>query len=171
MYKLRELEKKDLAIINKWRNDRNLISNLGAPYRYINLEVDEKWYENYMINRATTVRCSIVLENNDDILGLITLASINLTNQSAVLHIMIGDKANHGKGIGTFAVGEMLKHAFLNLNLHRVELSVLSSNVIAQKLYEKCGFIREGVKRKAVYKEGKFIDMYIYSILREDYEV
>ena len=38
--KLRELESKDLAEINVWRNDPELISQLGAPYRYINLRVD-----------------------------------------------------------------------------------------------------------------------------------
>ena len=38
MIRLRELESKDLAEINQWRNDPELISNLGAPYRYINLK-------------------------------------------------------------------------------------------------------------------------------------
>lgn len=169
MYKLRELEKKDLMTINSWRNDESLIACLGAPFRYINLEVDEKWFENYMSNRSTAVRCSIVSDNDDKILGLITIASIDYINQSAVLHIMIGDKENHGKGIGTFAVTEMLKHAFYNLNLHRVELTVLSSNVAARRLYEKCGFVKEGVKRQAIFKNGKFVDMYYYAILREDF--
>ena len=45
MYKLRELERKDLKKINSWRNDEEIIALLGAPYRFINQEVDEKWYE------------------------------------------------------------------------------------------------------------------------------
>ena len=40
MYKLRELERKDLKKINSWRNDEEIISLLGAPYRFINQEVD-----------------------------------------------------------------------------------------------------------------------------------
>ena len=47
MYKLRELERKDLTTINVWRNDPELISYLGAAFRYINLDVDIKWFENY----------------------------------------------------------------------------------------------------------------------------
>ena len=47
MYRLRELERRDLAEINKWRNDPELIRNLGAPFRYINYEVDVQWFENY----------------------------------------------------------------------------------------------------------------------------
>jgi len=63
----------------------------------------------------------------------------------------------------------MVKHAFFNLNLHRIELDVLNINTTAQKLYEKCGFVKEGTRRKAVYKKGSFVDMHIYSILREEY--
>ena len=169
MYRLRELERKDLFEINKWRNDKALISNLGAPYRYINLEVDEKWYETYMLNRNNAVRCSIV-DENDYILGLVSLVSIDYLNQSAEFHLMIGKKENRGKGIGTFATLEILKHGFYNLNLRRVELTALKDNDMAQKLYEKIGFIKEGVKRSAKYKNGEFVDMIIYSILKEEFE-
>ena len=63
----------------------------------------------------------------------------------------------------------MIRHAFFNLNLHRIELDVLTTNIAAQKLYEKCGFVKEGIRRKAVYKNGAFVDMYIYAILREEF--
>lgn len=169
MYMLRELERKDLQIINKWRNDYELISLLGAPYRYINLAVDEKWFDSYMANRHNSVRCAIVRKEEDAILGLVSLVSVDYMNQSAEFHIMIGSKEERGKGIGRFAVTEMLNHAFNNMNLHRIELSVLDSNKIAQHLYEKVGFVREGTKRKARFKNGQFVDVHLYSILREDY--
>lgn len=169
MYRLRELYKTDLEKINEWRNKKELINYLGAPFRYINLDVDIGWYENYMNNRANAVRCAITAADNDEILGLISLVSINYINQSAELHIMIGDEKNCGKGIGTFAVKEMLNHAFNNMNLRRVELSLLEDNDRARHLYEKSGFVYEGRKRKAKFRNGKFIDMLIYSILREEY--
>lgn len=112
MYKLRELERKDLAVVNTWRNNHELIEQLGAPFRYINLEVDQKWFDSYMNSRNNQVRCAIVEENEDTILGMVSLVSINQINQSAEFHIMIGDESNQGKGIGTFAVKEMLNHAF-----------------------------------------------------------
>lgn len=167
---LRELDRKDLPIINKWRNDEELIELLGAPFRYINIEVDEQWFDNYMSNRSSTVRCAIV-DSKDVIIGLISLTSINSINQSAQLHIMIGDCENQGKGIGTIAIKGMVEHAFNNLNLHRIELLVLESNKRAQRVYEKVGFKREGIKRKAVYKSSRFIDLYLYAILREDYDI
>lgn len=169
MFYLRELERKDLEKINKWRNDPELIDFLGAPFRYINLDVDIKWYESYMSNRGNAVRCAITSDDRDDILGLVSLVSVNYMNQSAEFHIMIGHKENQGKGIGTFAVREMLNHAFNNMNLQRVELTVLEDNKRAKNLYEKCGFVYEGRKRKAKYKNGKFVDMLMYSILKPEF--
>lgn len=168
MPRLRELNEFDLEVINKWRNDPELITNLGAPFRYINYEVDKNWYNSYMNNRNTNVRCSIV-DESDSILGLVSLVSIDYINRSAVFNIMIGDKANHDKGIGSFAVKEMLQHAFNNMNLQRVELGVLEDNARAIHLYEKCGFKCEGRKRKAKYKNGKFVDLLIYAILKEEF--
>lgn len=169
MYKLRELERTDLPIINSWRNSFELVETLGGPFRYINLEVDIKWFDNYMSNRGNAVRCAIVDENDDSkILGLVSLTPIDQLNQCAEFHIMIGED-NQGRGIGTYAVAEMLRHAFYNMNLHRVELTVLEYNKRAQHLYEKVGFSREGVKRKAAYKNGRFVDVLLYSILREEF--
>lgn len=169
MYKLRELERKDLKEINSWRNNFEIVKYLGAPFRYINYEVDEKWFEDYMMSRKTNVRCAITKEDKDEILGLISLTSIDFPNQSAELQIMIGDVKNHNKGIGTFAVKEMLYHAFNNLNLQRIELYVLCDNDRAIHLYEKCGFSYEGRKRKANYKNGQFVDLLMYSILKEEF--
>lgn len=168
-YKLRELERKDLPIINQWRNDPELIEQLAAPYRFINLSVDEAWFDNYMKNRNTTVRCAIVEEKVDEILGLVSLVSIDHMNQSAEFHIMIGDKENQGKGLGTFAAKEMLHHAFNNLNLQRVELAALEDNKRARHMYEKIGFVQEGIKRASKYKNGKFINMVLYSILKTEF--
>ena len=168
MFKLRELDKKDIAIINEWRNDPELISYLGAPYRFINVTVDENWYNSYMANRGNQIRCAIV-NDNDTILGLVSLTNIDYINSSAEFHIMIGNKSAQNSGVGSFAINSMLSHAFLNMNLQRIELSVLVSNKRAIHVYEKMGFVYEGTKRNCCYKEGKFTDMHIYSVLRSEW--
>ena len=166
-YCLREIKREDIPIINKWRNDSSLIDLLGAPYRYINQDVDYAWFDEYMKHRGNTVRCAIIEEGKDDILGLISLTSVDYLNQCAELHIMVGSEENQGRGIGTFAVKMMINHAFNNMNLHRLELTVLADNKRAIHLYEKCGFIYEGCMRKSRYKNGKFVDMLIYAVLKE----
>ncbi|WP_289466327.1 GNAT family N-acetyltransferase, partial [Klebsiella pneumoniae] len=92
-----------------WRNDPELIACLGAPFRYINADVDQRWYDQYMNSRNGCVRCAVV-DENDQILGLVSLMSIDNVNRSAHLHIMIGGVENRGKGIGTFAVRRLVEH-------------------------------------------------------------
>ena len=79
------------------------------------------------------------------------------------------NKKNQNQGIGSFAIKKILQHAFLNMNLHRVELTVLSDNDRARHVYEKCGFKKEGIKRKSNFKNGVFVDTYFYAILKEDF--
>ena len=155
-------------MINIWRNDPELIARLGAPFRQINSEVDDAWFDSYMNNRNRQVRCAII---NDEqrLIGLASLTEIDYVNRSAEFHIMIGCADDRGQGAGSFAVSKMLEHAFLNMNLNRVELSVLESNTEAQSLYEKYGFRYEGTKRAAAFKNGCYVDEYTYSILREEY--
>ena len=82
---------------------------------------------------------------------------------------MIGDKRNYDKGYGTEATKLMLNHAFNNLNLNRIYLKVLEDNPRAIKIYDKCGFKKEGVLRSAVYKNGSYKNLIIMSILKEEF--
>ena len=168
MYSLRELRREDIVVINSWRAKRELIDYLGAPYRFINEEVDNKWYDAYLVNRGSTIRASIV-DKDGKVVGLVSLTNINRINQTAIFHIMIGDRDHQGKGCGQFAIEQMLYHAFGDMNLNRIELTVLESNSRAINFYEKNNFKKEGIKRKAVYKNGSFQNMYLMSLLKEDY--
>ena len=49
-------------------------------------------------------------------------------------------------------------------------MTVLEDNARAKHLYEKCGFVYEGKKRDAKYKNGKFVDMLMYSILKSEFQ-
>ena len=66
MFALRELSRNDLKAINLWRSDRDLISFLGAPFRFIDLEVDERWFDSYLSGRGNTIRCAIYDDSDRD---------------------------------------------------------------------------------------------------------
>ena len=168
MFRLRELERRDLPEINRWRNDPELVAFLGSPFRFINMDTDEAWFENYQEHRSEQVRCAIT-DETDQILGLVSLVGINQIQQLASFHIMIGSKEHQNQGMGSFAIKEILTHAFMNLNLHRVELGVLEENTRARHLYEKSGFVLEGIKRQAVYKNGAFHNLCMYAQLKEEF--
>lgn len=170
MIYLREICFNDLNSINKWRNNAELIASLESPFRYINFETDKNWFENYMHNRTNNVRCVFHSdESPDDIIGSIGLLNIDPINRKADFYLMIGDKKYQGKGFGSQATVQILQHAFLNLNLNRVQLTVLENNEHAIKLYVKVGFKTEGIQRQSVYKNGNYIDMILMSILKDEF--
>jgi RimJ/RimL family protein N-acetyltransferase len=170
MYALRELEREDVKTINAWRRDPELIRHLGAPYRFIGPEVDERWFDAYLQKRGSTIRCAVVeREKPEEILGLVTLADIDWVHRGCELHIMIGPAARRGKGAGSFAVEAMLRHAFADMGLERVQVLLLEDNTAALGLYRKCGFQEEGLLRRAAYKEGVWRNMRVMSVLREEW--
>ena len=63
-----------------------------------------------------------------------------------------------------------LKFAFDELNLHRVQLTVFAYNDRAIALYEKLGFQREGTFREFLHRDGARYDMYLYGLLRREWE-
>ncbi len=168
MYRLREIERQDVPVINRWRADPEIMATLGATFRFISLDVDEQWYDRSLQNRAANVRC-MILEDGEAI-GIISLTGIDPVCRSAELSLMIGAKERQNLGAGSFAVREMLRHGFLNLNLHRIMLTVLESNLRARRVYEKAGFVPEGTLRDANYKQGSYENALVYSMLREEYD-
>lgn len=168
-YLLREIGRTDISKINEWRNDRDVIDFLGANFRYITKEVDESWYGAYLAGRLSAVRLAICKKESQAIVGAVYLVNIDWVNRSAEFAIWIGDKAEQGKGAGGFATANMLAHAFKDLNLHRIYLTVLASNGRAIGLYRKFGFIEEGRLRQAVYKNGEYVGLLQMSILSQEY--
>ena len=63
----------------------------------------------------------------------------------------------------------MLNYCFFRLNLNKVYLKVITENPNAIKLYEKNGFVKEGILREEHFDEGRFKDVLVMSILRKEY--
>ena len=63
----------------------------------------------------------------------------------------------------------MVRYAFEELGLNRVELETYSFNARAIRCYEKAGFRREGIRRRALYRDGKFHDVILMGILKEEF--
>ena len=70
---------------------------------------------------------------------------------------------------GAEALALMERFAFLTLGLERLELEVHMENASARRCYEKAGFLLEGVKRHAYFNDGRFSDVGVMSVLREEY--
>lgn len=165
--RLRELTRGDLPTLNIWRNDPVLVAGLGAGFAFIAPEVDAAWFDAYLKQRDRNVRLAI--EDDDGrFVGCAYLLGISWIHRSAEFAIMIGDKDRWGKGLATQATQGTLRHAFDDLQLHRVWLTVNADNDRAKRLYERCGFKHEGTFRSAVFKSGEYIDVHVMAVLAHE---
>lgn len=74
-----------------------------------------------------------------------------------------------GRGYGTAAVRDLLDHGFRRLGMAKIEATVFVGNRASRRIFEKCGFLLEGTIRRAVEKRGRFVDEWLFGILREEH--
>ena len=109
-------------------------------------------------------------KSNDKHVGNITLQSIDWISRNGEITIMIGEKDYWSKGIGEEAWKLIMDWGFYTLNLNRLQCGTFSNNIGMQKLAVKCGMKEEGVRPQAAYKNGKYLDVLLYGILKKDYK-
>lgn len=165
---LRELSLTDIDTLNEWRNSRETIDCLGANFRYVDIAIDTKWFENYQQNRMNNVRLAVCSKETSQLLGAVYLLNIDWLNRNTEFAIWLGDESCRGQGIGERVTALALEHAFSDLNLHKVYLTVLETNKVAIGLYNKVGFKKEGVLVDAVYKNGKYTNMVSMAIIKKN---
>lgn len=97
--------------------------------------------------------------------------TVNQEDNRARYAVGLFDPSVWGKGMGTNVTALVLRYAFEELCLHRVDLRVLDYNKRAIACYEKCGFVREGIEREGALIEGKYETDVFMSILDREYDV
>lgn len=167
---LRALELNDYTELYKWRNNFNVTDLLGGNRFFVSSFREKKWVEDAIINDKTNLHLAICLKEANQIIGLVNLTNIDFRNRKAEFSIMIGDSKQHNKGYGSFAINLMLSHGFEELNLNRIYLTVLSINNKAKEMYENLGFKEEGVLREDIFKNNTYHDLYLMSILKNEYK-
>lgn len=166
---LRALEIKDYPVTSAWRNDPEVTDLLAGNIYPTSPDREKTWIQEVIMNDRVNIRLGVVLKTNDKLIGLVNLVNIQWINRNAEFSILLGDKEEWGKGYGKQATAEMLKFGFLERNLERIYLTVDVEHQKAIKIYEKLGFKKEGLLRRHHFRKGKYRDVFIYSILKEEY--
>jgi len=112
---------------------------------------------------------ALIIEAEGRVVGDINLFEIDQRNRRSAIGLSIWSPADRNKGYGTDAMRALLRWAFSELNLHRIELSVDPANAPAIHVYEKLGFRREGCRREAHFAGGRYIDDLQMGLLRDEF--
>ncbi len=170
LVRLTALGKDDLPTFSGWYEDAGFARLLDAvPAAPKSEEQWEKWLEETEEEKDKYI-FAIRLSQGNELVGYLELDGILWSHRNCWMGIGIGRRENWGKGYGREAMELALKFAFHELNLHRVQLSVFSYNRRALTLYQKLGFTREGVFREYLERDGQRFDMYLFGLLRSEWE-
>ena len=166
---LRASERPDVALFVRWFNDAETASFLSqrAP---LSTPLEEGWFERMLEGQGREGYHFVICRLDDgEPIGTIGLFALDHVNGSAGMGIMIGDKSLWGHGYGSDALNALLDFGFGELRLERIWLDVYDFNARARRSYEKCGFVLEGTKRRAFFRRGRYVDVHLMSILREEW--
>lgn len=164
---LRAMEKQDCEMVREMFNDpeiENLVIGWAFP---LSSYAQEKWFENHY---ADNTNFRFVIETPEDgAVGIATLTNIDWKNRSADHGIKLAKKERRSKGIGTDAVMAIMRYAFDELQLHRLDSAWFKENIASKTMYTKCGWVEEGVRREYIFKNGSYRDLVVVGILAEEY--
>lgn len=165
--KLRPYEESDAEETLKWINDPDIKKavNRSLPVSYFE---HIEWYKK-LIQDKSQVMFAIETEADKKYIGNCGLRNIDVIAHKAEMWIYIGEKDYYGRGIGSEATLKLLHYSFNFLNLNRVYLYAAAYNKKALKLYEKVGFVKEGIFRQDIFMDGEFHDTIWMSILRNEF--
>ena len=100
--------------------------------------------------------------------GTVQFTTGNRRNRIARLGGLAIHPELRGRGIGDQAARAFQRHLLEDLGFHRLEIEVYGFNDRAMRHAERVGFVREGVKRKAYWRHGDWVDGVLFGLLAED---
>lgn len=110
----------------------------------------------------------LLITKDNEIVGSIwTMKTVPYFDALEIGYI-IYDKKNYGRGYVTEALSIFVDYLFKVKLINRLEIRILPSHVASEKVALKCGFIFEGLIRKAFFHHGQFEDLKQFSLVSED---
>ena len=171
LVRLRPVAETDVDDILTWVNDKEIIGNIaafaGAPLS----RADElAWI--HRVSAAQDEKVFTVLDaQTGRYLGQVGLHQIFRRSGLARCSIIIAQRADMGRGLGSAALASLLDIAFGVERLHKVWLMVFQTNTRSRRTYQRLGFVEEGVLRDEYRHEGTWHTMVRMGLLADAWTV
>lgn len=167
---LREYQSEDFASIRSWVNDAQVTRYLSTRFWAPQTTVDTQEFLSRMMQSSHNAFNYVIADAQDGrYIGQLDMFRVDWRLRQGEIGMVIAGAEDRGRGYGTEALELLAEFAFNSLGLERIELEVHMENAAALRCYQKAGFTLEGVKRHAYYNDGRFADLGMMSILREDW--
>jgi len=163
---IRAIEIEDLPLLHDWFNEPVIASGLGDVHFPSSLYQQHKWFERIQADEQT-IRLA-VQTNEGALIGYTGFWHLHWRDRRAEHAVVIGTN-NQGLGYGREVIMTCARYAFQEMGLHRLEASILSSNIGSLQAYQSCGFKTEGVLREHALRDGVHMDRTCLGLLASDY--
>jgi RimJ/RimL family protein N-acetyltransferase len=111
----------------------------------------------------------LMIEHDGSVVGGVRWVLVNRRSRIGDVRTLMLDPASRGRGLGTAAVVELASRVFREHGLHRLEAEVYGFNLAAQRVFDRAGFVREGVRRRAYDRAGEWQDGVRFGLLAEEF--
>ena len=166
---LRPLTKNDMTpVYLQWLNDEE-VTRFNSHATFPNTQEKMEAYYNSLQDNNRNVVLGIIDKTTNRHIGNVALQQINWVSKNAEFAILLGDKEFWGKGMGEEAAVLIVTYGFERLNLHRIFCGTIQGNEGMKKLAKKLHMTEEGIRREAIYKNGTYLDIIEYGVLKEEF--
>lgn len=164
---------KDPEVESQWTHDSEFMRLIELkPVRPLAPAMVKKGYEalEKEIEEAKNLFYFTIRARADDrLLGKAILEWIDWSNGNGYLRLGIGSSRDRGQGLGTQALGLLLRFAFAELNLFRVTVVMPEYCGAGIALVRKFGFVEEVRRRKAILRDGQEYDLLAFGLLHSEW--
>lgn len=165
---------KDPEVESRWTHDAEFMRLMETgPARPLSAAILRKQYEKLekqIEEDKNLYHFMIRLRENDRLIGKASIQWIEWANGNGFLRLGIGAAEDRRKGYGTQALRMLLRFAFAELNLFRVTANVPEYNEGAIALLQKFDFVQEVCRRKALERDGRRWDLYVFGLLKDEWQ-
>ena len=170
-FRLRPLEKSDLETVTPWFQDIEDLARFDRTSRIpLNLaQTEENWSDVFSASAGGS-KCWFVAESHSgQVVGMSGLEAISPINRDAIVAMFV-DKPVRRLGVGIRATALVVDFAFRQLGLNRLTSYYRADNANSRDLVAKLGCKIEGTMRQAWFADGRFHDMVVVGVLKQDWE-
>jgi RimJ/RimL family protein N-acetyltransferase len=112
----------------------------------------------------------LVIEVDGERAGVVEHELVNRRSAIAEIRGLALHPRFRGRGVALEAARILQRHLLVERGVHRLQLEVYGFNERAIRHFERAGFVREGVRRKAYRRRGTWVDGILFGLVREDLE-
>lgn len=169
---LRTLTRGDLQYLGEWAEDPRLEKMVGSELLQIYKDVYEKdpSFYDVILADATQIVLIVMAHGWPKPVGLVRLFEIHQSEGYAGIETIIGDQRASRKGLGVQASRLMAYYGVDVLGLRRIEARAYEYNPLSINTLKRNGFAHEGTLRKAAFRDGRYWDIMVFGLLKEELE-